>query len=292
MKKAVVALTVAALMLAAFLTGCESESSSCGVVSDGDNTVHFTAENAKDTSATGNITVEDGDILTVAPNLTEGKVNISFTRAGSESEMPAIEWDFEGTEPTQYMPDAGEYDIVFTVSEKTSGTIEIYTMSAEHEGMDGMINPWKEITAEEAVSYVPFLFKTPDGAENVMWSVMQRNESDPALVEAAFELGGQQYIARAQVTGDEAADLSGMYYEWGEPEEVSFANWGDGNMKGKLYTGGDDLGMAKLCTWYDTEIGISYSLGAVGEDLSGVDMQAVADAMFAPENDPRAGIPD
>ncbi len=83
-----------------------------------------------------------------------------------------------------------------------------------------------------------------------------------------------------------------MYYDWAAAEDVKLANWAGGAMQGKVYTGSDDLGMAQLCTWYNTEIGISYSLAAVGEDLNGLDIQAVAEAMYDSETDPWASIPD
>ncbi len=73
--------------------------------------------------------------------------------------------------------------------------------------MKGMADPWKDIAAEDAISYSPAIFKVPDGAQNVRWSVMESTNEEtgkenPPLVEAYFELDGQPYIARTQVTGD------------------------------------------------------------------------------------------
>ena len=38
--------------------------------------------------------------------------------------------------------------------------------------------------------------------------------------------------------------------------------------------------MADLCTWYDIEIGISYSLSTTAKDLDGFDIQGIVEAMY------------
>ena len=291
MKKAVAAI-IAVLMLAGLFSACSSESSQASAESNEDNTVIFNAENADpETAVNGNIAVGEDEVLVIAPQLTAGKVNITVAPEGSENETPTIEWEFEGTESTEYMPGAGEYEVWFTVTEKATGSIEVYTMPAESEGMEGMADPWRDITAEEANACVPNLFKAPEGAEDIHWAVMDGEENAPSLVELGFVLDGQSYVAREQITGDAYEDISGMYYEWGEPETVKLANWAGGEMEGKVYTAQDDLGMAKLCTWYNVEIGISYSLAAVGDDLGGLDIQAVAESMYNPDTDVMANMP-
>ena len=55
------------------------------------------------------------------------------------------------------------------------------------------------------------------------------------LVQLSFDLNGDSFTARAQVTGDRTADISGMYYEWTQQDDVTLANWADGQMKGKYY---------------------------------------------------------
>ena len=302
--KKVIALAVAALMLAGLLSACSSESSSVSAESTDENTIMFIAENGSvDSSVNGNITVSEGEILVIAPNLTEGKVNITVSREGSESEMPSIEWEFEGVEPTEYMPNEGEYEVVFTVTQKANGIIEIYTKSG-NENMTGMPNPWREADAAEANGTVPRLFKAPDGAEGEHWSIMNAQTGEDELVELDFAKDGISYNARAQVTGDDYADISGMYYEWGEPEEVSLPAWGFGNMTGKVYTFDNGDEAAKLCTWYDVEIGISYSLSVAAtpediaagsisiEDIAAVDIAAMTNSMYEPANEPLSDMPD
>jgi phosphatidylethanolamine-binding protein (PEBP) family uncharacterized protein len=101
-----------------------------------------------------------------------------------------------------------------------------------------------------------------------------------SLVQAEFTLDEMEFTARAQYGVDEDTDISGMYYEWTATDDVTLANWGDGNMKGKVYRYVGDGEMADLCTWYDVEIGIAYSLSVTAADLDGFDIQAVAESMY------------
>ena len=149
----------------------------------------------------------------------------------------------------------------------------------------GMANPWRDITEEEAIEMIPNLFKIPEGATNVRWSVM--GEYDPQsrtlpgpLVQADYDLEGLSFTERAQVTGDTVSDISGMYYDWTVSDDVTLAGWGGGNMKGKAYRYLGDDETADLITWYDVEIGISYSLSTSAPDLDGFDIQAVAEASY------------
>ena len=163
--------------------------------------------------------------------------------------------------------------------------------AAESEEVAGMANPWVEITEEEAKQLCTRLFKAPDGAKTRVW---QKCESlgDPAqnigpLVQLDFELDGMDFTARAQAGAAEDADISGMFVEWSEgPDDVTLANWGEGNMAGKTYRAVDDMGYYDLITWYDVEIGIKYSLSVSAPDLDGFDIQAVAEQMYDPANEP------
>ncbi len=164
---------------------------------------------------------------------------------------------------------------------------------AENPGEVGMANPWRDSTEEEANELIPRLFTAPDGAEVLSWMVLddptEANGEDNPLVDLQFSLDGNIFDARAQVTGDDYLDLSGLYYEWTAEDEVTLANWGGGNMKGNTYRNINDNGMVDLITWYDVEIGISYSLSVVAEDLDGFDIQAVAEQMYSADNEPLSG---
>ena len=74
-------------------------------------------------------------------------------------------------------------------------------------------------------------------------------------------------------------NISGMYYEWSGRLEDTMENWGDGNMKAQLYRFVGENEYADLCTWYDVEAGVSYSLGVTAADLDGFDILAVADML-------------
>ena len=67
-------------------------------------------------------------------------------------------------------------------------------------------------------------------------------------------------------------------------EEGSLSSWVEG-MTCKLSRFIGDGESADLCTWYDVETGISYSLSTVAADLDGFDIIAVAGAM-APTAEP------
>ena len=162
----------------------------------------------------------------------------------------------------------------------TEATTQAVTATEEAVGGDQVANPWKAITEDEAIAKIPRLFKAPDDAEDVKWSVMENGETETPMVQLVFEQDNTEFTARAQV-GPEGEDISGMYFEWTSEDEVTLSNWGDGNMKAKLYSyTEDDAVKDMLITWFDVEVGINYSLGAIGDDLNGLDLQAVADQMY------------
>lgn len=154
---------------------------------------------------------------------------------------------------------------------------------AAQETATGLPNPWREVAEAEAMELCIKSFKAPEGAENVRWSVMDsaRGESGVpgALVQLSFDLNGNSFTAREQTTGDKAEDLGGMYYEWTAQEETTLKNWADGNMKAQLSRFAGEGEYADLCTWYDVEAGVSYSLGVTAANLDGFDLAAVAELL-------------
>ena len=140
-------------------------------------------------------------------------------------------------------------------------------------------NPWRDVTEAEAGKMFPHTFGVPAGAENVSWSVMESDAE--TLVQLSFDMYGDTFTAREQVTRDKGADNSGMYYNWTYQSDITLANWGDGQMKGKYYRFVGEEEWADLCTWYDVANGISYSLSVTSKDLDGFDLQAIAE-MLAP----------
>lgn len=157
-------------------------------------------------------------------------------------------------------------------------------------------NPRVEITGDEARTLCTRLFKAPDGASDIKWIKLEGSEADSSinlpLVELDFKLDGMDFCARAQTGAKEDADISGMHYEWTAEEDVTLANWGMGNMQGRTHRASDSQGYADLITWYDIEIGIAYSLSVTAPDLDGFDIQAVAEQMYDPENEPASDMPE
>ena len=163
---------------------------------------------------------------------------------------------------------------------------------SEEEGVRGVAGAWVDITEDEARQLVTRLFKAPEGAEVLGWMKCEElGDPDTNLspvVELTFSMDGNIFSARAQQGAPEDAEISGAgITEWTVgPEDVTLANWGGGNMTGKTYRAVTDNGYTDLITWYDIEIGIAYSLTVSAADLDGFDIQAVAEQMYAPENEP------
>lgn len=165
--------------------------------------------------------------------------------------------------------------LILTACGKADNVAEEQTAAAA-----GLANPWIATTGEEAAALIPNLFAEPEGATGVTWT---RTESDKPIVQMAFSLDGLDFIARAQTTGDNPEDLSGLYYDWAVETDVTLAGWAGGQMPAKLHRYAGNNEYADLCTWYDFETGVSYSLGTVAEDLSGFDIQTVAEAIYNAE---------
>ncbi len=161
------------------------------------------------------------------------------------------------------------------------------------EGKTGLANPWRDCTEEEANAACFRLFKAPEGASNIKWSIMEEGADESGfpgpLVQLNFDMvdeySTRSFTARAKQSTDENEDISGMNYEWDVTDDVTLANWGMGNMQGKCYRALTGTETADLITWFDVEVGISYSLSVVADDLDGFDIQAIAEAMYNEEAD-------
>ena len=60
-----------------------------------------------------------------------------------------------------------------TTEATTEATTQAVTTTEEAVGGDQVANPWKAITEDEAVATIPRLFKAPEDAEDVKWSIME-----------------------------------------------------------------------------------------------------------------------
>lgn len=142
-------------------------------------------------------------------------------------------------------------------------------------------NPWRTVTGTEAASLCPGSLRVPEGAEKAQWSVMEV-EGEAALIQLDFDLNGNSYAAREQVTNDRAANISGLHYTWTIQSEMVMQNWEESAKVGTYYRyiGKDER--ADLCVWYDRAKGVSYSLSVTAKDLDGFDLQTIAETLYAP----------
>ena len=145
-------------------------------------------------------------------------------------------------------------------------------------GGEQTANPWRDTTEAEAAGLCPGTLRAPADAENLQWSVMEA-EGQPALVQLCFDLNGNSYTAREQLTNDQDADISGMYYDWTAQDEMRLRSWGGRELSGACFRHIGEEGYADLCTWYDPQTGVSYSLSVTAQDLDGFDLQAIVEAM-------------
>lgn len=78
-----------------------------------------------------------------------------------------------------------------------------------------VVNPVSGSTREEILEKDGIAMTLPAGAENPQWSRIVAG--DTAIAQVKFDLEGKALCFRAQKTAG-PEDISGMYYEWGEPE--------------------------------------------------------------------------
>ncbi|MCR5283746.1 MAG: hypothetical protein K6E18_10275 [Lachnospiraceae bacterium] len=215
-----------------------------------------------------------------------------MTGCGSQPEAPA------DTQPETAVEETAAEETA-TESEPTEAAEETQAEDSQADAAEAesteMANPWRECTEEEAKAACPRLFKAPDDAVVNGWTMMdvEGEEGVPGpIVQLDFRIEGRAFTARAQYGAGENDDIDGMNYDWTVSDEVTLANWGEGNMKGVYNRCIEDDGMVDLLTWYDYEIGIAYSVSVEAEDLDGFDLQAIAEQMYDPANEPLADAPE
>ena len=171
---------------------------------------------------------------------------------------------------------------------QTNVNINVNTPEDETQESVGLANPWHDYSQEAAREENIRMFVAPEGAENIHWSIMDPEEGAPEgegqLIQLQFDLKDEystlSFTARYQYGAPDDKDISGMYYDWTATDEGTLANWGEGHMPAKFYRYVGEDEMADLCTWYDLEIGIAYSLSVQAPDLDGFDIQAIAESMY------------
>ena len=138
-------------------------------------------------------------------------------------------------------------------------------------------NPWEDMTAEQLKEASGLSFGVPDIVENVIYRYL-RSES---LAEMQFNWGSEEFCARIQPAEPEEGqlpDISGMYFDWENVEEISV-----GNCRGTIgIARSGDTDWVELCQWYDADQKLAYSLAVYSADPDGLDLTALAEQVYIP----------
>lgn len=95
-----------------------------------------------------------------------------------------------------------------------------YEPLAEADSQLGIVNPVKELSRQELIEKSGIYLGSPDGAEDMVYSLISLAENSP-IAQLRFTLDGQELCLRAQnISGENAIDISGMYYDWELTEHV------------------------------------------------------------------------
>ena len=153
-----------------------------------------------------------------------------------------------------------------------------------------MPNPVKEVTAEEQGTLAGLTLNAPEGAEKVVWSVI---ETEPVIAQVVFMVDDVIYVYRAQPTAEtsldseEIAALSGMYYDFDKVEDTEVTG-----RVARL----SSIESAAVLEWLDIVPGIAYSLSTT-ESGDTAKLAEIAELVFAPvqgeaEGDAPIGMPN
>ena len=145
--------------------------------------------------------------------------------------------------------------------------------STDGEQTQEIANPWTETDEQGVLDATGFDMVAPDGATDVSYSYM----ADGGMAQMTYELDGASWLYRMQLT-DGLTNISGMEYGWTTEVEGGILG-----MAANFYaytTEDESQNDVQLAVWYDALTGVSYSLSASGEDLSGMDIQAYAESIY------------
>ena len=157
---------------------------------------------------------------------------------------------------------AGDEQMLATIQEETQN-------GQSEQGGVSLANPWRDMTEEEMIQVTGAEFRLPSGAQNVHYRYMESEK----LAEAVFEWTDLVFTARKQPeSGYE--DISGMYYDWVLEDDIKI-----GVSSGKNCVAIAEGNKVNVCSWYDAEEGMMYSLSVIAADLDGFDITALAGEM-------------
>ena len=239
-----------------------------------DNARKLRVEELKENDASGVETVEDGIryITTSSYGLSEGDEMLLFR---------------PGTPLDSFTDDMKMWAHVFDAGENAPDTLQDWFLYSEKNdsGFVGILagnsvsmgNPWENVTADQLRQLSGMYFNVPGDAEKAAF----RWYASEKLAEIEFVWKGGEYCFRslpvAPVNGV-LRDISGMYFDWTHEESVSIA----GN-PGTVGSAQSETGSwSERCIWYDSAMGLTYSLSVVADDVDGLDLAAVAEQIILP----------
>ncbi len=139
-------------------------------------------------------------------------------------------------------------------------------------------NPWVESDKEGVTAATNIELNVPEDAEDVVYAYLIGEN----LAQVTFSRGNQNWIYRA-VMSDSFDDISGMYYDWANEENVTVSG-----REAVLFDYSSDQETVWMIDWYDAVPGVMYSLSVTvtnAEDLDGLDMQGMAESLYVPMQD-------
>lgn len=139
-------------------------------------------------------------------------------------------------------------------------------------------NPWVESDKEGVTAATNIELNAPEDAEDIVYAYLTGEN----LAQVTFSRGNQNWIYRA-VMSDSFDDISGMYYDWANEENVTVSG-----REAVLLDYSSDQETVWMINWYDAVPGVMYSLSVTvtnAEDLDGLDMQGMAESLYVPMQD-------
>lgn len=142
-------------------------------------------------------------------------------------------------------------------------------------------NPWVETDKAGVLEATGLDIYAPEEATNVQYSYLTTSD----MAQVTFSYAGHDDWTFRMQKSDMFLDISGLYYEWAYQGSTKVA--GKEALEYAYVEGADDSGMiddmfgVQSINWYDDSTGISYSLSVQGNDLNGMDLQVIAENLFA-----------
>ena len=141
---------------------------------------------------------------------------------------------------------------------------------APADGDANAVNPLIEATAEDIQTTLGIDMALPEGAEDVVYTIIDTEPADIAQADFIWQGHAVTYRICAAV---EYADISGLYYDWANALE-----WQVGTCPGRVCYNAEGPG---YCGWYDAAPGLLYNV-AVTEGATSELLTDLASMLYVP----------